>query len=40
VRLTNGEWIEEALEHLKASVLCASCYDLAKEFHTGDNPWS
>lgn len=37
---TGGEWVGEALEHLQAKVLCGACYDLAKVFHMGGNPWS
>ena len=40
VRKTGGEWEGEALEHLKPQVLCGTCYDLAKIFHVGGNPWS
>lgn len=40
VRTTGGEWVGEALEHLEPKVLCGACYDLAKQFHMGGNPWS
>jgi hypothetical protein len=40
VRATDGEWVGEAEKHLKAKILCGVCYDLAKEFHMGGNPWS
>jgi hypothetical protein len=40
VRKTGGEWVAEALEHLQPKTLCASCYDMAKVFHMGGNPWS
>jgi hypothetical protein len=40
VRQTNGDWIDEAEAHLKPKILCDACYDLAKEFHMGGNPWS
>ncbi len=40
VKLTNGEWIGAALEHLEPKCLCGGCYDLAKKFHSGENPWS
>lgn len=40
VRLTNGEWIGEAEKHLQPQVLCGVCYDTAKTFHMGGNPWS
>jgi hypothetical protein len=37
----NGwEWVGEALEHLKPTLLCGACYDLAKQFHMGGNPWA
>jgi hypothetical protein len=38
--LTNGEWTGEALELLQPKVLCGACYDLAKFFHMGGDPWS
>jgi len=40
VKLTDGEWVGEAVENLKAKVLCGACYDAAKAFHMGGNPWS
>ena len=40
VRLTDGEWTGQALEHLQPKVLCGACYDLAKLFHLGGDPWS
>jgi hypothetical protein len=40
VRKTAGEWEAEALEHLQPQFLCGACYDLAKQFHMGGNPWS
>jgi len=40
VRKTDGEWVGEALEQLQPKVLCGLCYDLAKQFHMGGNPWS
>jgi hypothetical protein len=40
VRLTDGDWIGEAEEHLKPQVLCGACYDLAKTFHMGGDPWA
>lgn len=40
VRKTGGEWVGEALEQLQPTILCGICYDLAKTFHTGGNPWS
>jgi hypothetical protein len=39
VRATDGEWIGEAEAHLKPKILCGECYDLAKRFHMGENPW-
>ena len=40
VAATGGEWIDEALKHLEPKLLCGACYDLAKVFHLGGNPWS
>jgi len=40
VKLTDGEWEGEALEHLKPKILCGECYEVAKTFHMGGNPWS
>src|SRR5712671_2728097 len=40
VRQTDGEWIGEAEAHLKVKILCGACYDLAKTFHMGGDPWS
>lgn len=40
VEKTDGEWVGEALENLQPKVLCGVCYDLAKQFHQGGNPWS
>jgi hypothetical protein len=37
---TGGEWTGEALELLQPKTLCGVCYDLAKQFHMGGNPWS
>ena len=34
------EWVGEALEHLNPQVLCGACYDIAKIFHMGGDPWS
>jgi hypothetical protein len=34
-RLTGGEWVRIALEHLQPKVLCGECYDFAKVFHMG-----
>src|SRR5438105_41348 len=39
VKLTDGEWEGEALEHLKPKVLCGECYEVAKTFHMGGDPW-
>lgn len=39
VKLTNGEWVGEALEKTNPQSLCGACYDLAKHFHMGGNPW-
>jgi hypothetical protein len=35
-----GDWVGEALEHLKPKVLCGACYDVAKQFHMGGDPWA
>jgi hypothetical protein len=35
-----GEWAGKALEHLQPKVLCGACYDVAKQFHMGGDPWS
>ncbi len=40
VKVTNGEWIGQALELAKPQVMCGICYDVAKLFHMGGNPWS
>ena len=40
VRATAGEWTGEALECAAPKVLCGACYDLAKRFHMGEDPWS
>ncbi len=40
VQKTNGEWVGEAEAHLKPKILCGACYDIAKKFHMGSNPWS
>ena len=40
VRRTDGDWVGEAEENLKPEVLCGACYDAAKVFHMGGNPWS
>lgn len=40
VRLTGGEWTGDALKHLQPKVLCGCCYDLAKVFNMGGDPWS
>lgn len=40
VRLTDGEWIAEAEANLKPKILCGACYDIAKIFHMGGDPWS
>jgi hypothetical protein len=40
VRATGGEWTGEALERLAPEALCGECYDLAKRFHMGKDPWS
>lgn len=40
VRATDGEWIGEAEAQLKPKILCGACYDLAKVYHLGGDPWS
>ena len=35
-----GEWVGDAAEQLNATILCSACYDIAKIFHRGGNPWS
>jgi len=35
-----GEWVGEAREHLEPRVLCGACYDVAKKFHMGGDPWA
>lgn len=35
VAVTGGEWIGEAAEHLGLSVLCAKCYDVARQLNLG-----
>jgi hypothetical protein len=35
---TESGW--EAEVHLKPKILCSACYDLAKIFHMGGDPWS
>ncbi|SDR50973.1 hypothetical protein SAMN05519103_04225 [Rhizobiales bacterium GAS113] len=39
VRATGGEWVDPALKHLQPKILCGACYDLAKQFHMGGDPW-
>ena len=36
----SGDWAGDALAYLKPQVLCAVCYDMAKDFHLGRDPWS
>lgn len=40
VKATNGEWVGEVLELAKPQPLCGACYDLARVFHMGGDPWS
>jgi len=40
VDATGGEWIGEALAELKPKIMCGACYDHARAFHMGGNPWS
>jgi len=39
VKTTGGDWVGIALEHLEPKYLCGVCYDLAKSFHSGGNPF-
>jgi hypothetical protein len=39
VRATDGEWVGEAEKHLGIKILCGACYDAAKTFHMGGDPW-
>jgi hypothetical protein len=39
VKATDGEWVGESERHLKPKILCGECYDLAKSFHMGGDPW-
>jgi hypothetical protein len=32
--------VGEAKQQLRLSVICGACYDLAKKFHTGSDPWA
>jgi hypothetical protein len=36
----SGGWVGEAKQQLRLSVICGACYDLAKKFHTGSDPWA
>ena len=40
VALTGGEWVDEALVHLDARLMCSECYQTARTFHMGGEPWS
>ena len=40
VEATDGEWVGEAADHAQPKVLCGACYDVAKSFHMGGDPWS
>jgi len=40
VNAAGGEWVGEALDSLQPKIMCSSCYDAAKVFHMGGNPWS
>jgi hypothetical protein len=40
VRRTGGFWAGEAAEQLQPKPMCVKCYELAKEFHMGGNPWA
>lgn len=39
VKLTGGEWVDEAGEQLKPKIMCGECYEIAKVFHMGGDPW-
>ena len=39
VRTMGGEWVGVAEEHLEAKLMCGECYDVAKAFHMGGDPW-
>jgi hypothetical protein len=39
-RATGGEWEGEALANLEPKTICAACYEAAKSFHMGGDPWS
>jgi hypothetical protein len=34
-----GDWVGEALEQANPQTLCGACYDMAKVFHMGGDPW-
>jgi len=36
----HGEWKGVALELLNPQVICGACYDVAKRFHLGGDPWA
>ncbi len=40
VRRTGGDWVGAALRHLQPKVMCSHCYEIAKTFHGGGNPWA
>jgi hypothetical protein len=40
VKRTGGKWEGDALDHLQPKMLCGECYELAKAFHMGGDPWS
>jgi len=39
VKLTGGEWVDEAGEQLKPKIMCGECYEIAKAFHMGGDHW-
>lgn len=39
VAATGGDWGGDALDQLQPKVLCAACYDMARTFHMGGDPW-
>jgi hypothetical protein len=40
VAATGGEWVGDALANLGPQTLCGACYDTARAFHMGGDPWS
>jgi len=40
VQATGGEWVGEAEAQASIKILCGACYDTARVFHMGGNPWA